>query len=217
MWAVFTGIIQHIGSVVSVGSSPAGQRLRIDIGPLRQSLAEGASMAVDGVCLTASGFPGRNEADFDVVPETLRRSSLGRLHAGARVNLEKAVPAGGALDGHIVQGHVDGLAELSRIDRSGGEVRLFCRCDAEVTGQMVPKGSVALSGISLTLADVRDGEFSVAIVPATLERTTLAQARISDMLNVELDIIGKYVCRYLQGMLGPAGVTMEQLRRTGFL
>jgi riboflavin synthase alpha subunit len=211
---VFTGIIQHVGRVVRVAATAPGRRLRIDVGPLAQRLGPGASLAVDGACLTLADLSG-GEAELDVVPETLSRTTLGQLRPGERVNLEPALPAGAALDGHIVQGHVDGVAEVARIDRGGGHL-LGLAAGRELTDQMVAKGSVALAGVSLTLVDVADGRFSVALVPTTLERTTLVSLRISDRLNVELDIVGKYVRRHLESLTGRTAVTIEQLRQGGF-
>ncbi len=213
---MFTGIIQHVGRVVSVADQPAGKRLRVDVGPLFPRLVIGASVAIDGVCLTAGKLE-HGQAEFDAVPETLSRSTLGQLHAGSAVNLEPAIGAGAPLDGHIVQGHVDGQAELRRIDRGGGEHRLVFSCTADLAGQMVPKGSIAIAGVSLTLVDVLKDEFSVALIPTTLSATKLANLRIAEPVNVELDIIGKYVRRYLQGLLpGGGGLNLEQLRRAGF-
>ena len=212
---MFTGIIQHVGSVVAVAPSSAGKRLRIDVGPLAEKLALGASMAVDGACLTAAEIAG-TVAEFDAVPETLSLTTLGRLGAGAKVNLEPALPAGGALDGHIVQGHVDGIVKVSRIERSGGGHVIHLSAEAAVTDQMVLKGSVTLAGVSLTLAEVGRGRFSVAIVPTTLAKTTLGEVVIADPLNLELDIIGKYVRRYLQQSTGGGSLTLAKLREEGF-
>jgi len=212
---VFTGIIQHVGRVVGSAPGPGGRRLRIDVGPLAERLRPGSSLAVDGACLTVSALRGP-EADFDVVPETLGRSTLGRLRAGDRVNLEPALPAGAPLDGHLVQGHVDGVAEVVAIDRRGQAHEVRLRAAAELTAQMVPKGSVALAGVSLTLVEVQEAAFSVALVPTTLRETTLGGLRLSDRVNVELDIIGKYVRRAVEGLSDAGGLTMEKLRRTGF-
>ena len=215
---VFTGIIQHVGRVVSAELSPAGRKLAIDVGPLAGRLAPGASVAVDGVCLTVdeSGLAGA-VARFDAVPETLSRTTLGALRPGSGVNLEPALPAGGALDGHIVQGHIDGLARVVRLERGAGGVVLHLSAEGELTRQMVPKGSVAVAGVSLTLVEVAGERFSVALVPTTLERTTLGRLGGGDAVNIELDILGKYVRRYLDELVGGPGVTMEKLRRAGFV
>ena len=218
---MFTGIIQHVGTVIGVAPSPAGKRLRIDLGPLAAALAEGASVAVNGACLTASSLGGSSQAAvaFDVIPETLSRTTLGRLAVGARVNLERALLAASALDGHIVQGHVDGLARMHRLERQGGEVLLHFSAGRELTEQMVPKGSIALAGVSLTLVAVAAESFCVALIPTTLERTTLGELRVGDEINVEVDILGKYVRRYLTQMTAGegGGLTWEKLRSAGFM
>jgi riboflavin synthase len=183
------------------------------VGPLAKALSRGSSVAVDGACLTVAEISGAR-AEFDTVPETLSRTTLGDLRPGSKVNLEAALPSGAPLDGHIVQGHVDGVAQVVRIDRSGGRA-LHLAAAAELTDQMVVRGSVALAGVSLTLANLAKGSFSVALVPTTIQRTTLGSLRISDRLNVELDIIGKYVRRHLEALVG-GGVTVEKLRRAGF-
>jgi riboflavin synthase len=218
---VFTGIIQHVGTVIGVAPTPAGKRLRIDLGPLAAGLEDGASVAVNGACLTASSPAGSSQAAvaFDVVPETLSRTTLGRLAVGSRVNLERALRAASALDGHIVQGHVDGLARMTRLERQGGQVLLHLSAPRELTEQMVPKGSVALAGVSLTLVAVAAESFCVALIPTTLERTTLGELRVGEEINVEVDILGKYVRRYLAQMTAGegGGLTWEKLRSAGFM
>jgi len=211
---MFTGIILHVGRVARVAPTRAGRRLCVEVGPIAARLAVGSSLAVDGACLTVARLSGAT-AEFDVVPETLSRTTLGGLAAGSRVHLEAALAAGAALDGHIVQGHVDGLAEVLRVERSEGGHVLHLAAPPELTDEMAPKGSIALAGVSLTLASLERGRFSVALVPTTLAATTLAEVRISDRLNVELDILGKYVRQYLRQMTG-GGLTLEKLRREGF-
>lgn len=212
---MFTGIIQHVGTVVQVRSIRGGKRLRIDAGPIAGSLAPGGSVAVDGACLTVAAAAG-GEAEFDAVPETLARTTLGQLAQGSAVNLEPALAAGAPLDGHIVQGHVDGMATVVGAERAGGAHMLRLAAPAELVAQMVPKGSVALAGVSLTLVDVGGEGFSVALVPTTLQRTTLGKVKPSDSVNLELDVIGKYVRRYLHELAGGGGVTIEKLREEGF-
>jgi len=214
---MFTGIIQHVGSVTAAGETAAGRRLWIDVGPLADGLTVGASVAVNGVCVTAAEIDGA-AAGFDVVGETLKRTSLGELAPGGRVNLERAMRLGDRLDGHIVAGHVDGTARVDRIDRSGGQWCIHFTCGRELTDEMVTKGSVAVDGISLTLASAEDGRFSVAIIPTTLEKTTLPDRRLGDRVNVETDILGKYVRRMLGRAGEPSsGVTMTKLSEAGFI
>ncbi|MFP4353958.1 MAG: riboflavin synthase [Phycisphaerae bacterium] len=222
---MFTGIIQHVGSIRSTAPSGAGRVLSIDLGPLAASLAKGDSLAVDGACLTLNAPAAGRVGQFDVVHETLDRTTLGRLGCGDRVNLELALRSGQGFDGHVVQGHVDGLARVESIDKAGGRWEAHFAAAAELVDQMVPKGSVAIAGVSLTLASVRAESFSTALIPTTLAGTTLADLSVGQEVNLETDVLGKYVRRYLQQMLGPRedsaapsrrGVSLEDLRRTGF-
>ena len=215
---MFTGIIQHLGAVTAVATTPAGRRLTIDLGPLAKDLAIGDSVAVDGACLTVAGLAG-TAATFDVIGETLERTTLGERRAGDAVNLERALRAGAGLDGHIVQGHVDGTAREQRVDRAAGQWVVHFTGPRALTDDMAAKGSVAVDGVSLTLVDVADGLFSVALIPTTLERTTLGRRRPGHRVNVETDILAKYVRR----MLGAAGrlsgrgeLTLGKLREAGF-
>ncbi len=132
------------------------------------------------------------------------------------MNLERPVKAGGFLDGHIVQGHIDGLARLHKIDHTGGQYLLSFTCEKTLTDEMVPKGSVVIDGISLTLVDVADGRFSVALIPTTLEKTTLGRRRAGDQVNIETDVIGKYVRRMLGKKPPRKALTLEKLRQAGF-
>jgi riboflavin synthase len=217
MGGVFTGIIRHVGQVQDVRATPSGRALCIDLGPLAKGLASGDSMAVCGACLTARDLA-PPAAWFDVIAETLHRTSLGALRPGSRVNLEPALTLADGLDGHIVQGHVDGLARVEGIDRTGGQWTLRCRCEPSLTDGMVPKGSLALDGVSLTLIDVASGAFSVGLIPTTLDETTLADRTPGDAINVEIDVLGKYVRAYLQGQARPSsgGVSLDTLRKAGF-
>lgn len=213
---MFTGIVRHVGRVTAVASAAGGRQLSIDLGTLAEGLALGDSVAVSGACLTAAGAAGAVAA-FDVVAETLDRSTLSQLAAGSAVNLERAIPADGRLDGHIVQGHVDGTAEVADI-RRGNRWEVTFRADRELTGAMAPKGSVAVDGVSLTLAGVDVSTFTVALIPTTLVETTLADLTVGRRVNIETDVIGKYVQRYLRQL--PAGeggsLTLDKLRSAGF-
>ena len=213
---MFTGIIRHVGTVRGVGHMACGARLTIDLGPLAVGLALGDSVAISGACLTASEIDG-SLVVFDVVPETLSCTTLGKLRPSARVNLERAVRADQALDGHIVQGHVDGLAMVRTI-RRGGEHVIEFECASQLSEQMAAKGSIAIDGVSLTLASTQSGGFSVAVIPTTLAQTTLGDLRIGANVNIETDIIGKYVLKFLRQMGGaaPSRLTIEKLRDAGF-
>jgi riboflavin synthase len=187
----------------------------IDCGPVAAGLRAGDSVAVSGACLTAVEVADA-VATFEVGGETLSRTTLGRRAAGDRVNLERALSVGDRLDGHLVQGHVDGTAEVADI-RRGEPWMLVLSAAPELTAQMVPKGSVAVDGVSLTLVEVADRRFSVALIPTTLGETTLGELRTGDAVNVETDLLGKYVRRYLEGLSRSAGgLTVEKLREAGF-
>ena len=200
--------------------------LTVDLAPLPngdEPLAVGESIALDGVCLTVAAADGPR-ARFDVIAETLRRTTLGRRRAGERVNIERALRPSDRLGGHFVQGHVDGTAVLAERRQSPEEVVLRFRGEADLLDAMIPKGSIAIDGVSLTLVEVDRpaGLFSVALIPTTLAVTTLADRRAGDLVNIETDLIGKWVRRYLADMLGgTAGageaVTMEKLRQAGFV
>ncbi len=213
---MFTGIVKHVGRVTAIASARGGRRLSIDMGPLAKGLQLGDSVAVNGACLTAAEIAGGVVA-FDVVAETLDKSTLGKLAAGGAVNLELAMLASGRLDGHIVQGHVDGVAEVTDI-RRGDRWDVTFRGEAQLVGLMVPKGSVAIDGVSLTLAGVDVSTFTVALIPTTLAETTLADLATGRRVNVETDVIGKYVQRYLQQMVSGQGgsLTLDKLRSAGF-
>ncbi|MCL2700275.1 MAG: riboflavin synthase [Phycisphaerae bacterium] len=214
---MFTGIIRHVGCVEGVESARCGRRVAISLGPLAAGLRVGDSVAVDGVCLTASAVR-EGVGVFDVIHETLSRTTLGGLTRQARVNLEPALRLGDGLDGHLVQGHVDGLARLSRV-RDGASRELEFTAGADLTDLMVVKGSIAIHGVSLTLTAARRDGFGVAIIPTTLRETTLGQLRVGDEVNIETDVIGKYVLKCLKA--GPlrdgGGLTMDKLRENGFL
>lgn len=214
---MFTGIIETIGIVRSVGQSEAGRRLKIDLGPVCEGLKLGDSVAVSGACLTLSALDGA-EGEFDVVRETLSKTTLGSLAVGAKVNLERALRLGDGLDGHLVQGHVDVVAEVRTI-RRGDQWIVEFSAEADLTRQMVPKGSVTIDGVSLTLVDVSERGFSVALIPTTLSETTLSELAETARVNVEADLIGKYVRKHLAGMLGSGGsssLTLDKLRESGF-
>ena len=228
---MFTGIIRHVGRIESVETVRAGRRVAISLGPLAVGLKLGDSVAVNGVCLTVAVLRGE-VGQFDVIHETLARTTLGGLASGGRVNLEPALRLGDGLDGHLVQGHVDGLARVAGI-REGATHELDFSAAPPLTGGMVARGSIAIDGVSLTLTHVHRDNFGVAIIPTTLRETTLGQLRIGDKTNIETDLIGKYVMKCLQtaprsnpdgggqtsndGLTSTGGLTMEKLQENGFL
>jgi riboflavin synthase len=193
---VFTGIVREVGVVRSVEGAGDGVRLALDAPQTAAQAAVGDSVAVAGVCLTVVANDGGALA-FDAVPETLRRSSLGRLRAGRRVNVEPALRAGDPMGGHVMQGHVDGIGTVRWVDPEGDGVRLTVEAPAELLRYCVEKGSVAVEGVSLTVAGLDQETFEVALVPHTLAATTLGDVAPGDPVNVEVDVLAKYVERLL--------------------
>ena len=193
---MFTGIVEELGWVSAVDSGEDSARLRLR-GPMVTSDARhGASIAVNGVCLTVVEHGG-DEFSVDVMAETLRRSSLGALRPGDRVNLERAMPANGRFGGHVVQGHVDGTAEvLDRVPGDRWEVVRFS-LPADLVRYVVEKGSITVDGVSLTVASVDDTGFTVSLIPTTLALTTLGHKGVGDLVNLEVDVLAKYVERLL--------------------
>jgi riboflavin synthase len=187
---VFTGIVRELGRVEAVEETDAGVRLRVRGPETAAGVSSGDSVSVSGVCLTVTAADD-GLLSFDVVPETLRRSTLGRLETGATVNLEPALQAGDPVGGHFVQGHVDGVACVRRVTAEGLDVE----APPEIRRYFVEKGSVALDGVSLTIAKLDGDAFSVALVPHTKEVTTLGQVGPGDDLNIEVDMLAKYVER----------------------
>lgn len=197
---MFTGIVEHVGRLAAVESLPDLRRLRIDLGPIAEGVKLGDSIAVSGCCLTVTAIDGPLH-DFEAIPETLERTRLGRLAEGDRVNLERAMAAGARFDGHVVQGHVDGMGRVRRFDRGGNDVLLHVECAPELAAQLVDKGSVTIDGVSLTVVAVVPDGFHVALIPHTLAVTTLSELAPGDPVNLEVDVFGKYVKQYLDRVL----------------
>lgn len=189
---MFTGIIREVGRVASVGGGPGGISLEIDAPATSAQTGVGDSVAINGVCLTAVAVANGRMA-FDAVPETLARTSLGRLETGSRVNLEAALRAGDPLGGHYVQGHVDGVGSVRAVEPEGDGKRIWFDAPPELLRYVVEKGSVAVEGTSLTVAALDDGGFAVALIPHTLAETTLGELAPGDTVNLEADVLAKYV------------------------
>jgi riboflavin synthase len=187
---VFTGIVREVGRVEAVEERGESVRLVVRAPETAAASAVGDSVALAGVCLTAVEVADGTLA-FDAVPETLRRSTLGRLGAGGGVNVEPALRAGEPLGGHIVQGHVDGVGRIRRVDEEGIEVE----APADVLRYCVEKGSIAVEGVSLTIAELGDDSFTIALIPYTREATTLGSISEGDDVNLEVDVVAKYVER----------------------
>lgn len=215
---MFTGIIQKTGRLMGRNAGVGGgARLELSAGPWDPPVALGESISVQGACLTVSGIRG-DALCFDVLAETLARTNLGAKLIGARLNLERAMRTGDFIGGHFVTGHVDGRAGVAAIGRAGADRVLKLRCGTNLQAGIVMKGSVAIDGISLTIAGLSEDTFEVRIIPFTWENTSLADLREGDTVNVETDLIGKHVQRYLERTAapGPRALTMERIRDAGF-
>jgi riboflavin synthase len=201
---VFTGIIENKGAVESIEVQEDLARLVIRAPQIAADVKLGDSVAVNGTCLTVVESDGER-LSFDAVRETLERTALGDLKAGSEVNLERAMRADGRFDGHIVQGHVDGVGRVARLTRQGDDVQLFIECDKEFAELLVDKGSVAIDGVSLTVVTVGEAGFDVILIPHTLVVTTMGDFEAGRRVNLEADILGKYVKTYLQRVLPATG------------
>ncbi|MBO4865519.1 MAG: riboflavin synthase [Ruminococcus sp.] len=214
---MFTGLIEETGTVCEVCRNGNASFIRIAAEKVLEGTKVGDSIAVNGVCLTVTDHDGKIFR-ADVMNETLSRSSLGTLKQGSKVDLERAMSAEGRFGGHIVSGHIDGTGTVSNIKQDGIAVRYTISADDKLLRYIVEKGSVTLDGISLTVAAVTDTDFTVSVIPHTAEQTILPYKKVGDIINIETDIIGKYV----EKLLRPAepkksGVTMEQLMKNGFI
>lgn len=213
---MFTGIIEAVGTVKTVRPAGGGKVISTDLGKCAADAKLGDSIAINGVCLTISRLSG-TVADFDVSSETLAKSSTGSLHAGAYVNLERAMAADGRFGGHIVLGHVDGTATIKAVEKKGDFVEMTFTAQTALLDEMVNKGSVAINGISLTIATMNGSTFTIALIPTTLKETTLDNAKVGDVVNIETDILIKAVKKQLDKILPDSGnLTAEKLKEYGF-
>jgi riboflavin synthase len=197
---MFTGLIEDIGKVLSLEGGAEGARLRIAT-RLAVGIGEGDSVAVDGVCLTATAVDA-SSFEIEAMNQTLSVTSLGDLGGGDRVNLELAMKASDRLGGHIVQGHADGIGTVVSVEDDGFARRLRIGLAPELSRYVVEKGSIALGGVSLTVAALGEDWAEVSLIPETLERTTLGEAAVGDKLNVECDLVAKYVERLMKPFVG---------------
>lgn len=193
---MFTGIIEELGTVQSFVANDGGARMVISANLVTSDSAEGDSIAVNGVCLTALDI-NRNSFAADLSQETVDRSTLGNLQSGSRVNLERAVTPATRLGGHIVQGHVDARGEFVSAERHGEFWTVRIGYPDEISQYLVHKGSVAVEGISLTIANLTDGYFEIAVIPKTWELTNLSTLKAGDAVNLEADVIAKYIERMI--------------------
>jgi riboflavin synthase len=213
---MFTGLIKAICTVKSAYTAGGGMHLTVDLGKLAEESKIGDSIAINGVCLTVAQLRG-SLADFDVSGETLTKSALGKLKSSSPVNTELAMKATDRFGGHFVLGHVDGIATIKAIERQGQFADIKFTANPKLLAQMVVKGSVAVDGISLTIANMDGDSFSVSIIPETLKKTTLGQAKIGDTVNIETDIIIKTIKKQLEKILPTEQkLTAERLKELGF-
>ena len=193
---MFTGIVKEVGTIASVEGGEDGIRLVVEASDTASKVGLGDSVSIGGVCLTVVAVEDSRLA-FDAVPETLRRTSLGSLAAGAGVNLEPALAAGEPMGGHVVQGHVDGVGRVVSLEPEGDSARLTIAAEPDLLRYCVEKGSIAVEGVSLTIAALLSDGFEIALVPHTLAATTLGGLRSGDPVNLEADVLAKYVERLL--------------------
>lgn len=213
---MFTGLVKCMGIVKDATPFGKGRRFRIDIGEIAPSAQVGQSIAVNGVCLTVTSLGGL-EATFDAVSETVSRSNLGLLKPGSKVNLEPALKAGDALDGHIMLGHVDALASVIGVESASSDNRILkIALPKNMRHLVAEKGSVAIDGISLTVAQAGDEWFTVAVIPLTWGHTTLSLLTPGAGVNLEADVMARYAARILQFDGGSRGMSEDFLRRNGF-
>jgi riboflavin synthase len=193
-----------VGRVAAIVREGDLARIAVDAPEIADGVRVGDSVSVSGGCLTVTRLEG-GRFHFEAVRETLERTALGELRIGSRVNLERALRAGARLDGHIVQGHVDGTGRVRALERRGDDVRIAVDCDPSLRDNLIEKGSVAIDGVSLTVVSVDAQGFDVALIPHTLAVTTLGERRPGDRVNLEADVLGKYVRSYVERVLGREG------------
>mgnify|MGYP002510149880 FL=1 len=217
---MFTGIIEEIGTIKSINSTGISSQLCISANTILEDTKIGDSIAVNGVCLTVTSIKS-NLFTADVMAETLRRSNLGSLIPQSKVNLERAMPANGRFGGHIVSGHIDGTGTIVETKPEGNAVWIKINCSSNLLKYIIHKGSITIDGISLTVAKVTDSDFSVSIIPHTAANTTLLQKKSGDVVNLENDVVGKYIEKLLSfqkidEQKPQSKITEEFLRQNGF-
>ncbi|GAB6100696.1 riboflavin synthase [Halanaerocella petrolearia] len=214
---MFTGIVEELGTVQRINRGSKSIELTIAAKKVLEDVELGDSIATNGVCLTVTDFS-QSQFTVDVMPETMRKSSLAQLKTGAQVNLERALRVGDRLGGHLVSGHIDGLGEIVSQEREDNAIIITIKPEVELLRYIIPKGSVAIDGISLTVAELKETTFSVSIIPHTAQETVLGNKGVGDKVNLEADMIGKYVER----MMGfkeeeEEDIDINLLKEKGFL
>ena len=214
---MFTGIIEHLGKLKQVSLQADSAVIVVDIGPLIDGVIPGDSVAINGACLTVTQIKG-SEVYFDVSGETLSKTTIGKLAVSDHVNIERSLKIGDKLGGHFVTGHVDCVGVINKIESKTGQSTVWFSVSNEITNLMIKKGSVAIDGISLTIVDLKEKLFSVALIPFTLDATTLGSKKAGQKVNIETDMLGKWVKRILTTNDNTtSGVTEEMLKAKGFM
>jgi len=212
---LFTGLVTEIGTVQSTSRTSSGQRLVVRAPGTASETALGDSVDINGACQTVMNISG-DTFSVDTIPETLKKTTLGELKVGSRVNLEQAVKASDRLGGHIISGHIDCVGTVVRARKLPTVIELKVSFPSEFTDLIVPQGSVALDGVSLTVAALNQNEFTVAIIPTTWEMTTLSDLKSGSRINLEFDIMGKYIVNYLRCRNATSGIDENKLRELGY-
>ncbi len=214
---MFTGIIEHLGTVKQVSQKANSAVIVIDIGPLIDGVIPGDSIAINGACLTVTQING-TAVHFDVSRETLSKTTIGSLSISDNVNIERSLKIGDKLGGHFVTGHVDCVGAINKIENEPGQCTVWFSVSKEIANMMIKKGSVAIDGISLTIVDLKEKLFSIALIPFTLDATTLGFKKTGQKVNIETDMLGKWVKRILTTSDNTtSGVTEEMLKEKGFM
>lgn len=213
---MFTGLIESVCKVVSAVGTAGGIRLAVDLGRTGETVESGDSIAINGVCLTIASIRG-TVAEFDVSAETLSKTTLGNLKIGSPVNVERAMQVTDKFGGHFVQGHIDAVGKVKKIEKKGDSRLFVFQTNSDVLDYIIPKGSMAVDGVSLTITDVEKNGFGVAIIPATYENTIFKNYKVGDSVNIETDIICRIVKKQLDNILpNKQGLSVEKLKEMGF-
>lgn len=192
---MFTGIIEGLGNIIRFDkktSNRSAAKMKIKLGKIAKGLKIGDSVAINGVCLTAINIS-KDVAEFEMVGETIKKTNLGSLKSGNKVNIERSLKVGERLEGHFVLGHVDGMGIISKMEKQLNQIKIWTKVPKELSKYVIKKGSVTVDGISLTVVDVLKDQFSVSIIPHTMKITNLSYKKIGDKVNIETDILGKYI------------------------
>ncbi|KKO18885.1 MAG: riboflavin synthase alpha subunit [Candidatus Brocadia fulgida] len=214
---MFTGMIESLATVKNLSLRAGGGELFLDFSGFHDGLTLGESIAINGACLTVKEISGRM-VSFDISGETLKKTALGKLQHAEKVNIERSLKMGDRLGGHFVTGHVDGIGMIQGKKQSADQCTMSFSVEKRLTDMMIEKGSVAIDGISLTVVDLADGLFSVAVIPYTLTATTLGFKKVGDPVNIETDMMGKWIKKHLANIQEKkGGITREQLIEQGFL